>query len=58
MAETLPDQESRADDRAREARRQSLLVGRRNSERETLDFIEQGRRHAGLAVNRGALHGG
>jgi hypothetical protein len=41
MAETLPDQESRDDDRVREARRQSLLVSRRDSERETLDFIEQ-----------------
>ena len=33
--------ESRDDDPVREARRQSLLVSRRDSERETLDFIEQ-----------------
>ena len=33
--------ESRDDDPAQEARRQSLLVSRRDSERETLDFIEQ-----------------
>jgi len=29
------------DDVVREARRQSLLVSRRDSERETLDFIEE-----------------
>ena len=33
--------EPRDDDAVREARRQSLLVNRRDSERETLDFIEQ-----------------
>ena len=33
--------ESRDNDPAREARRQSLLVSRRDSERETLDFMEQ-----------------
>jgi predicted GNAT superfamily acetyltransferase len=34
-------QGSPADDPAREARRQSLLVSRRTSEREVLDFIER-----------------
>lgn len=38
---TPPSLEEPYDDaRVREARRQSLLVSRRDSERETLDFIE------------------
>ena len=36
----MPRTESLDDDLAREARRQSLLVSRRESERETLEFIE------------------